>query len=115
MLPTLFFKCLADDTRLRTLMLIQLQEELCVCELTSALNVSQPKISRHLALLKKAGLLTDRKQSQWVYYQINASLPLWAKTVISTSTQDNLEFLTNNIKLLQQMGDRPTRLKNCCT
>ncbi|MDG1731457.1 MAG: metalloregulator ArsR/SmtB family transcription factor [Thalassotalea sp.] len=113
--PTQFFKCLSDDTRLKTLMLIQLESELCVCELTTALNVSQPKISRHLALLKKSGLLTDRKQSQWVYYQINAALPLWAKAVISTSTHDNLEFLNNNITLLQQMGNRPERLQNCCT
>ncbi|TRX57315.1 metalloregulator ArsR/SmtB family transcription factor [Thalassomonas sp. M1454] len=112
--PTQFFKCLADDTRLKTLMLIELESELCVCELTSALSVSQPKISRHLALLKKAGVLTDRKHRQWVYYQINPNLPSWAKSIITTSTDENKEFLENNINLLQQMGERPERVKACC-
>lgn len=63
--PTTVFKCLADDTRVRTMMLITREGELCVCELTCALNESQPKISRHLAQLRTCGLLSDRRQGQW--------------------------------------------------
>jgi ArsR family transcriptional regulator len=48
-----FFKMLADSTRLRCLLLMQAEGELCVCELTHALNLSQPKISRHLAHLRE--------------------------------------------------------------
>ncbi|MEO9274926.1 metalloregulator ArsR/SmtB family transcription factor [Marinomonas sp. 5E14-1] len=54
--PSLFFKALADDTRLRCLLLIKQFTELCVCELMEALNETQPKISRHLAQLRKNGL-----------------------------------------------------------
>jgi len=50
--PTTVFKCLADDTRVRTMLLITREGELCVCELTFALNESQPKVSRHLAQLR---------------------------------------------------------------
>ena len=56
-----FFKMLADSTRLRCLLLMQAEGELCVCELTHALNLSQPKISRHLAHLREAGVLVARR------------------------------------------------------
>ena len=59
-----FFKCLADQTRLDILMLIVKQGERCVCDLTASLDLSQPKISRHLALLRTNGVLQDRRQGQ---------------------------------------------------
>ena len=55
--PLHFFKCIADDTRLKTILLIAHEDELCVCELVAALDVSQPKISRHLAVFRHAGFL----------------------------------------------------------
>ena len=60
MTPDLFYKALADDTRLRSLLLITQYNELCVCELMAALNEAQPKISRHLAQLRKSSILSDR-------------------------------------------------------
>lgn len=114
--PTLFYKSLADDTRLKSLMLIELEQELCVCELMVALDEpSQPKISRHLAQLRKAGLLLDRKQKQWIYYRVNLALPAWCKQVITLSTAQNRPFLQAHIDKLQCMGDRPERLNTCCT
>ena len=80
--PVRLFKALSDETRLRCLALIDQQGERCVCELTSALQLSQPKISRHLAQLRSAGILLDRRQGQWVYYQINPYLPEWAGTIL---------------------------------
>ena len=74
-------KALADQTRLRLLMLLVNTRELCVCEFTQALALSQPKISRHLAILREAGLLHDRKSGLWVYYRLNPELPQW---VVST-------------------------------
>jgi len=54
-----FFQLLSDETRLRCLLLLQKEGELCVCELVYALDIIQPKISRHLAALRDAGIVTD--------------------------------------------------------
>ena len=85
--PTHFFKCLADETRLRCLLLLQKRGELCVCELTQALQMSQPKISRHLALLRTCRLLQDRRQGAWVYYRLHPALPDWALAVLTTAAE----------------------------
>lgn len=79
-----FFNALANEIRLRCLMLMQLEGELCVCELIHALNLSQPMISRHLALLRDSGLVSDRRAGKWVYYSINTDLAEWSKTVLDT-------------------------------
>ncbi|WP_444931077.1 metalloregulator ArsR/SmtB family transcription factor [Microbulbifer sp. SSSA002] len=112
--PVQFYKCLADDTRLRTLLLIAHEEELCVCELTTALELSQPKISRHLALLRSSDLLQDRRQGQWVFYRINPDLSAWAKSVLFDTLQANQHFITEDLNNLIQMGDRPERTSLCC-
>lgn len=70
-----FFKSLSDNTRLRCVTLLQKEGKLCICELTTALDLSQPKISRHLAQLRQCGLLQDSREGQWVYYRINPKLP----------------------------------------
>ncbi|MFZ5620417.1 MAG: metalloregulator ArsR/SmtB family transcription factor [Pseudomonadota bacterium] len=82
MTPDIFFKALADPTRLRCLMLIAAEREVCVCELTHALDMIQPKISRHLAYLREAGIVQDRRQGQWVYYRLHPALPAWARAVL---------------------------------
>jgi ArsR family transcriptional regulator len=112
--PVQFYKCLSDETRLRCLLLIHQHEELCVCELMQALDEAQPKISRHLAQLKKSELLADRRQGQWVFYRINPSLPAWAKNVLSESCQANQAFLAPNESRLDSMGSRPERIQSCC-
>lgn len=112
--PIDFYKCLADETRLRCLMLIQQEQELCVCELVAALNESQPKISRHLAQLRTSGLLSDRRQGQWVYYQLNTTLPEWALGVIQQTLSANNAFIAEQTQRLEAMGDRPQRIQACC-
>lgn len=64
---TAFLKAISDETRLR-IMLVLFTHELCVCELCDVLQESQPKISRHLAILRTAGYVTDMRQGQWVFY-----------------------------------------------
>ena len=64
------FKALADETRLRILMLL-LDGELCVCEIIAALELPQSTTSRHLAYLKSAGWVKDRKQGVWMYYRLD--------------------------------------------
>lgn len=112
--PLSLFKCLADETRLKTLLLIQQQGELCVCELTAALQTSQPKVSRHLAQLRECGLLSTRRAGQWVYYRISETLPGWALQVLTVTAQDNPAFTEPCCQRLNDMGDRPQRDRKLC-
>lgn len=112
--PVTVFKCLGDDTRLRMLLLIVREQELCVCELTQVLAQPQPKISRHLALLRRAGLLLDRRQGQWVHYRLHPHLPRWVREVLQTSEAANRAWLDTEIRRLATLGDRPARAAACC-
>lgn len=64
------FKALSDETRLRIIKLLE-QGELCVCDITAALDMVQPKVSFHLNTLKEAGFIRDRKQGRWIHYRLN--------------------------------------------
>jgi len=64
-----FFRALGDPTRLRIIALLS-HVELCVCHLQEALGLSQPNISRHLGVLRAAGIVEDRRQGNWVYYRL---------------------------------------------
>jgi len=64
-----FFRALADPTRLRLLNLIA-GREICVCFFVEILGISQPKISRHLAYLRKAGLVAARREGKWMHYRL---------------------------------------------
>ena len=111
MSPVQFFKCLSDETRLRCVALLQKQGKLCVCELTAALDLSQPKISRHLALLRQYGLLLDSREGSWVYYQINPALPDWAYPILAnalTSVEMTGQF-QSDWERLPKTADRPDR------
>ena len=109
-----FFKALADPTRLRLLMLLAREGELCVCELTHALAEIQPKISRHLGLLRTAGLVLDRRQGQWIYYRLNPKLPAWMGQVLEQTAQANrkVEPFATDLRKLGSMANRPG--KACC-
>ena len=64
-------RALGDETRLRIVALLA-HGELCVCHLQEALALSQPLISRHLAVLRAAGVAADRRQGSWVHYRLLA-------------------------------------------
>jgi ArsR family transcriptional regulator, arsenate/arsenite/antimonite-responsive transcriptional repressor len=113
MTPTALFKCLADDTRLRCLSLLFKEGKLCVCELTYALDMLQPKISRHLAQLRQNNLLIDSREGQWVYYQLNPDLPLWVVDILKAATKEISAIQQNDCSRLQAMTGRPD-LKNYC-
>ncbi|WP_024325737.1 metalloregulator ArsR/SmtB family transcription factor [Thioalkalivibrio sp. AKL19] len=83
--PSDLFNLLADETRLRSLLLMQAEGELCVCELTHALEMSQPKVSRHLAALRQYQVVSTRRASNWIYYQLSPELPVWASEVLQTA------------------------------
>lgn len=111
--PTALFKCLADDTRTKITLLIVSQGELCVCELTAALDLNQPKISRHLALLRSSGLLMDRRQGQWVYYRLHPELPAWVTAVLKDVVDANQQWLETEAKRLCGMNGRPVNQAVC--
>ena len=112
--PVSIFKCLADDTRLRSLLLIASEGELCVCELMCALGESQPKISRHLAQLRSCNLLQDERRGQWVYYRLAPDLPAWVPQILQQTLQANPDFIHPNHQALSKMQNRPGAESNCC-
>ena len=108
------FRMLADSTRQRILMLLQAHGELCVCELTHALDLSQPKISRHLAHLREAALLLAQRNGQWMYYRINPALPDWAQVILQQALAGNAgtEPYHQDQHALKDMPNRPGSA--CC-
>lgn len=80
------FKACADQTRLRILNMLAEEGEVCVCHFVEVLKTNQPKVSRHLAYLKRAGLVTDRKEGLWVYYRLASPLSIQAEKVLSCLT-----------------------------
>jgi ArsR family transcriptional regulator len=105
--PVSIFKALGDELRLGALMLIRKQKKLCVCELTEALNIPQPKASRHLATLRDAGLLDTERQGQWVYYSLNPRLPHWLLRVLDETAEGNPDLIKIELERLAAMTDRP--------
>jgi len=79
-------KALSDEIRLRIINLLNQHEELCVCEIVDSLSLPQSTISRHLTILKNAGIIEDRKQGQWALY----------KLTIGKNDGSFLEALINN-------------------
>jgi len=68
--PSDLLKAFADETRLRILSLLS-GGELCVCDIMSVIKAPQPKISRHLAYLRRHGLVETKREGQWVYYSLS--------------------------------------------
>jgi ArsR family transcriptional regulator len=107
------FSALAHDTRLRCLMLLLHQDELCVCELTYATGAAQPHISRHLGQLREIGLVADRREGLWIYYRLNPALPEWVKAVLRATAEGvghRTPFATDE-RTLSAMPNRPGALR----
>ncbi|KAA1048567.1 metalloregulator ArsR/SmtB family transcription factor [Pseudocitrobacter sp. 73] len=104
------FKNLSDHTRLNIVLLLRETGELCVCDLCAALEQSQPKISRHLAMLRESGLLLDRKQGKWVHYRLSPHIPAWAAQVIEHAWSSQRDDLQRMAQKLDANGDKAS----CC-
>ena len=109
MTPEILLKSLSDQTRLRCMMLLMQEGELCVCELTYALDLIQPKISRHLASLRDMQVVIDRRSGQWIYYSINPKLPAWAMELLQAALKGskNEKQFKVDLKKLKSMSNRP--------
>jgi ArsR family transcriptional regulator len=104
--PAFLFKTLADPTRLRLLNLLACGET-CVCELTDTLRVVQPKVSRHLAQLKRAGLVEARRNGKWTHYR-------WAKHGDPLIRHVLTGLRTWMAQDYRMNGERRRRGKVCC-
>ena len=105
------FKLLSDETRLGIVLLLRERGELCVCDLCTALEQSQPKTSRHLAMLRESGLLLDRKQGKWVHYRLSPHIPSWAAQVIEQawlSQQGDVQAITHKLATAKCSGRSKT-------
>jgi ArsR family transcriptional regulator len=102
----LFFRALADRTRLRLLNLMG-TEEVCVCFFVEILKTNQPKISRHLAYLRRAGIVGVRREGQWVHYRVVGPTDAGAARVLN----DVLAWLANDQEMQR---DRERLIKVCC-
>jgi len=105
------FKACSDPTRLRILHMLR-GGELCVCDIVAVLDVPQPKVSRHLAALKKAELVTARKEGLWIHYSLKkASHSMHAKLLDALNLCEPLD------KRLGDDSRKLTRIKlkaGCC-
>lgn len=81
-------KALADKNRLRIVCLLIKKQDLCVCEITDIIGLSQPTISSHLRLLENAGLIESNKDGLWVNYNINCQATLFDRKLIEMVCKD---------------------------
>lgn len=103
----LFFSALADRTRLRLLNLMR-GGEVCVCFFAETLGTNNPKISRHLAYLKRAGLVSSRREGKWMHYKITEPQNTQAAGVFKST-------MTMIADDPQMQADNLTLIKVCCT
>lgn len=106
-----FFDILSDETRRRLLGLLAKEGELCVCELHYALDMAQPKVSRHLAAMREIGLLAVRRESTRIFYRLDAAIPLWAYRIMEMLVQaaNQASVLERDVQRLNSMQGRPER------
>ena len=79
------FSALANETRLRCLFLVASNGEVCVCEVVDALGIAQPSASKALNALKGAGLLSDRRDANWIYYRLNSRMADWMAALVAAT------------------------------
>jgi ArsR family transcriptional regulator, arsenate/arsenite/antimonite-responsive transcriptional repressor len=102
----LFFAALADRTRLRLLNLMR-DGEVCVCFFATALGTNNPKISRHLSYLKRASLVTGRRDGKWMHYRLNEPSDKFASELLTAA----MRMLQNDP---QMKADRRKLADVCC-
>ena len=102
-----FFQALGDSTRLRLLNLMG-EQEICVCYLVEILGQSQPKISRHLAYLRRAGIVAARREGKWMHYRMVMPPEIGAALVL----RQTLTWLREDRKM---QADRARLSKACCS
>ena len=102
------FKALADVTRLRILGLL-LTGEVCVCDIHESLKIPQPKASRHLAYLRRSGLVETRREGLWIHYRLGSlGDPVMGAIV------DAVRHALTHVESVQKDGERLQKRTGCC-
>ena len=102
------FKALADATRLRILGLL-LSGEVCVCDIHESLKIPQPKASRHLAYLRRAGLVDTRRDGLWIHYRLGR----FTDPVLA-AIGDAVRHALTHVDSVQRDGERLQKRTGCC-
>lgn len=102
--PVHIFKALADETRLRIMALLLTEKELCVCDIIAAVQLPQSTVSRHLAYLRKSGLVSDRRCGLCMYYSIAESDALFQRELF--------QFLKGNLAALPESAEDRASLES---
>jgi ArsR family transcriptional regulator len=102
------FKALADATRLRILGLL-LAGEVCVCDIHESLKIPQPKASRHLAYLRKSGLVETRREGLWIHYRLASAIDPVVQAVA-----DAVRHALTHIDTVKRDGERLKTRTGCC-
>jgi ArsR family transcriptional regulator len=102
------FKALADETRLRILGLL-LTGEVCVCDIHESLKIPQPKASRHLAYLRKAGLVETRREGLWIHYRLGT-----LGDPVVAAIGDAVRHALTHIDTVHRDAERLQKKTGCC-
>ena len=102
------FKALADPTRLRILGLL-LTGEVCVCEIHETLGIPQPKASRHLAYLRKSGLVDARREGLWMHYRLSSVADPVLRTIV-----DGAAHALTHLDVVKRDTQRLQKRTGCC-
>ena len=108
---TSIFKILSDETRLRILVLLY-QEDLCVCQLSSILNVPQPRISKNLSKLRDLDLVADERKEKFVYYSLKKENNILINTLKNIIA--DFDSYPQLVEDKNRIGDKEAFLKQCC-
>jgi DNA-binding transcriptional ArsR family regulator len=115
-------KALADETRLRILMLLK-ENELCACQIIECFNLAGATISKHLAILKRAKLITSRKDGRWIFYKLTDlknEIPVDSIKLVQKALEYDSLIKEDSKKLVEILKIDPSELcrlqneKNCC-
>lgn len=102
------FKALADATRLRILGLL-LSGEVCVCDIHESLKIAQPKASRHLAYLRRSGLVETRREGLWIHYRLG-QIP----DPVLAAIADTVRHALTHLDAVRRDGERLEKRTGCC-
>ncbi|MGF1688653.1 metalloregulator ArsR/SmtB family transcription factor [Photobacterium japonica] len=104
--PVELFKIMSDPLRLRILMLLEDESAVTVGDLVEVLGESQPKVSRHLALLRDGGVLETQREGLWIFYQLSSHLPSWVRHTIATVRNGQPGIINQEKITLSQLSGR---------
>jgi len=107
---TNFFKVLSDETRLRIISLLA-QQQLCVCEICGILELSQPKVSKHLAKLRDMGFVSDERKEQFIFYSLKIGDDVLANLI--KNIMDNIDQYEQLSIDSKRLVDKELYLSQC--